>query len=38
MAICFFFRLSIRTFKVIVISFAKFLLTCLVHKIWKDNI
>ena len=34
MAILFIFGLSVRAFEVIVISFAKFLVTCLVYKIY----
>ena len=37
MAIYFFSGLSVRAFEVIVISFAKFLVTCLVSEIWKAN-
>ena len=37
MAVYFFFGLSVRTFEVIVISFAKFLIACLVYEIWKAN-
>ena len=32
-----FWLFRIRTFEVIVISFAKFLVTCLVYEIWKDK-
>ena len=37
MAIYFFFGLSVRTFEVIVISFAKYLVTSLVYEIWRAN-
>ena len=37
MAIYFLFGLPVGIFKVVVISFAKFLKICVIYEIWKEN-